>query len=118
MLVLCSALLAPAESDGTWLQKVPGKERLKANPYHERPEAIAAGQRLFADHCASCHGKSAEGSKKRPSLRSERVQKQATEGDLHWLLVNGNRWKGMPSWSKLPDQQLWQLTAFVKSLHD
>jgi mono/diheme cytochrome c family protein len=47
----------------------------------------------------------------------ERVQQQATEGDIHWLLVNGNMKKGMPSWAKLPDPQLWQVITYVKSLH-
>jgi mono/diheme cytochrome c family protein len=44
------------------------------------------------------------------------VQQEATEGDLHWLLVNGNPRRGMPSWSRLPDPQLWQLVTYLKSL--
>jgi mono/diheme cytochrome c family protein len=44
------------------------------------------------------------------------VQQQATEGDLHWLLVNGNMAHGMPSWSKLGDPQIWQVITYVKSL--
>jgi mono/diheme cytochrome c family protein len=56
------------------------------------------------------------GKGKRPSLRSERVQNDATPGDLHWLLVNGSLQRGMPSWSKLPDQQLWHIITYVKSL--
>ena len=47
-----------------------------------------------------------------------RVQQQATEGDLHWLLVNGNMRKGMPSWAKLGDQQIWQVITYVKSLRE
>jgi mono/diheme cytochrome c family protein len=78
---------------------------------------VAAGKRLFGAHCASCHGENAEGKKKKPALTSERVQQQATEGDIHWLLVNGNMGRGMPSWAKLPDPQLWQLIAYIKSLH-
>jgi hypothetical protein len=76
-----------------------------------------AGRRIFLDHCAHCHGKDAEGTKKRPSLKSSRVQQQATDGDLHWLLVNGSRSQGMPSWVKLGDPQIWQVICYVKSLH-
>jgi len=108
--------LAPGAADGTWLYSVPTHEHDKANPFAGRPEAVAAGRRIFEDRCAGCHGKNAEGHKKRPPLKSERVQLQATEGDLHWLLVNGNLWKGMPSWSKLPDPQIWQVVSYLKSL--
>lgn len=106
-----------ATSNGAWLNKVPEKDRDRTNPYGNQPDAVAAGERVFHDHCAHCHGEDAEGTKKRPSLRSERVQQQATEGDLHWLLVNGSMGSGMPSWSKLGDPQIWQVITYVRSLH-
>jgi mono/diheme cytochrome c family protein len=110
-------LLATVTADGGWLNKVPAKDRDKTNPYANQPDAVAAGQRVFHDHCAHCHGDDAEGTKKRPSLRTERVQQQATEGELHWLLVNGYMSHGMPSWSKLGDPQIWQVITYVRSLH-
>ncbi len=103
-------------ADGSWLKKVPAGDHDKTGPYQGQPDAIAAGRRTFLDRCSHCHGENAEGTRKRPPLKSERVQKQASPGDLHWLLVNGNMRKGMPSWAKLPDQQLWQVIAYVKSL--
>ena len=114
VLISATALVAAVSAD--WLTKVPERDRQKTNPYRDQPQAIQAGSLLFADHCAQCHGGSAEGTRKRPSLRTPRVQSQATEGDLHWLLANGNLRRGMPSWSKLPDQQLWQLISYLKSL--
>jgi mono/diheme cytochrome c family protein len=99
-----------------WLAQVPSREREKTNPYRDRPEAVQAGRLLFADHCAQCHGADAGGKSKKPSLKTEKIQTLATEGDLHWLLVNGNIRRGMPSWSKLPDPQLWQLVTYLKSL--
>lgn len=110
--------VAFAGADGSWLSKVPSRDREKTNPYRGQPDAIAAGQRIYADRCSHCHGESAEGTKKRPPLKSARVQEQATEGDLHWLLVNGNMRRGMPSWSKLPDAQIWQVISYLKSLHE
>jgi mono/diheme cytochrome c family protein len=106
-----------ATSNGAWLANVPQRDRERVNPYGDQPDAVAAGRRIFLDHCSQCHGKDAEGTKKRPSLRSARVQQQATDGDLHWLLVNGNRGQGMPSWAKLGDPQIWQVVCYVKSLH-
>jgi mono/diheme cytochrome c family protein len=103
-------------ADGAWLAKVPARDRERTNPFEGQADAVAAGRRVFLDHCAQCHGENAEGTKKRPPLRSERIQQQATVGDIHWLLVNGNMRKGMPSWAKLPDPQLWQVITYVKSL--
>ena len=116
VLVLISATALVAAVSADWLTQVPDRVRRKTNPYRDQPQAIKAGSLLYADHCAQCHGDTAEGTRKRPSLRTPRVQSQATEGDLHWLLANGNLRRGMPSWSKLPDQQLWQLISYLKSL--
>jgi mono/diheme cytochrome c family protein len=110
-LVICMAL-----ADGSWMQKVPADYHSKVNPYTGQPQAIAGGAKLFADHCAKCHGADALGRRKRPSLRSERVQVQATEGDIFWLLKNGNLGRGMPTWSAMPEPSRWQVIAYVKSL--
>jgi mono/diheme cytochrome c family protein len=117
LLLFCSAFAVAGSSNGAWLNKVPERERDRANPYQGQADAVAAGQRVFRDRCAHCHGENAEGTKKRPSLRTERVQQQATVGDLHWLLVNGSMGSGMPSWSKLGDPQIWQVITYVRSLH-
>lgn len=112
---LCGIAMASLP-DGSWLSKVPQAEHQKTNPYRGQPDAIAAGRRIYEDHCRKCHGDNGEGTKKHPPVRSDIVQQIATEGDLHWLLVKGYMKKGMPSWSKLPDPQLWQLITYLKSL--
>jgi mono/diheme cytochrome c family protein len=117
LLVLFCALALLATSNGAWLANVPQRDRERMNPYRDQADAVAAGRRIFLDHCAHCHGADAEGTKKRPTLKSARVQQEATDGDLHWLLVNGNRGQGMPSWVKLGDPQIWQVICYVKSLH-
>ena len=114
--VLMLAVLAFGTADGSWLRHVPAKDHERKNPYVGQADAVAAGRLVYEDHCSKCHGENAEGTKKRPSLRSARVQREATEGDLHWLLVNGNMGRGMPSWSKLGDPQIWQVISYVRSL--
>jgi mono/diheme cytochrome c family protein len=115
--IFLSAATVWATSNGAWLAKVPARDHDKVNPYQGQNDAIAAGRRIFVDRCAHCHGEDAEGTKKRPSLRTARVQQEATDGDLHWLLTNGSMAYGMPSWSKLGDPQIWQVILYVKSLH-
>ncbi len=95
------------------LAKVPAKAAARRNPFESDPDARAAGAKLFAQHCAECHGETAEGGKKGPSLRVPEVQ-QAAPGALFWLLTNGVVRKGMPVWSKLPDAQRWQLVTYIK----
>jgi mono/diheme cytochrome c family protein len=97
------------------LAKASKKDAARRNPLAADPDAVAAGGKLFALHCAECHGETADGGKKAPSLRVDEVQ-QATPGTLFWLLTNGVVRRGMPVWSKLPEPQRWQLVSFIKSL--
>ena len=97
------------------LSKVPPKSAARHNPLESDPESVAAGAKLFQQHCAECHGANADGGKKGPSLRAAEVQ-QAPPGALFWLLTNGVVRKGMPVWSRLPEPQRWQLVCYVKSL--
>jgi len=111
----CMATLLAAVGDGQWRTRVPERARLQANPLANDRDAVAAGAKLFQQNCASCHGNQAEGRSKRPNLHTDRV-KHATPGELEWLLKNGSLKNGMPSWSRLPEPQRWQLVAYLKSL--
>jgi mono/diheme cytochrome c family protein len=104
-----------AAAGGSWPAGVPESYRRRVNPYASQPEAIAAGGRLFADHCAQCHQPDALGKGARPSLRSNLVQR-ATDGEIFWVLRNGILAHGMPSWSMLPEPSRWQIIAYLKSL--
>jgi mono/diheme cytochrome c family protein len=97
------------------LQKAPEKARKRANPLQNDPDAVAAGAILFQQHCAECHGDSAQGLRKAPTLLAPEVQK-AAPGTLFWLITNGVVRKGMPVWSKLPEAQRWQLVRYIQSL--
>jgi mono/diheme cytochrome c family protein len=113
--VMFATLLFAGAGDGVWVTRVPDKQRNRENPFASRPDAIAAGAKLFRQNCATCHGGEATGMKDRPNLHSERIR-AATPGELEWLLKNGSMKNGMPSWSKLPEQQRWQIVSFLKSL--
>ena len=101
--------------DGAWLAKVSPKDRARANPMANDPNAVAAGAKLYKQNCAKCHGESGEGVDKKPALTTARVR-AATPGELEWLLKNGSMKNGMPSWSRLPEPQRWQIVAYLKSL--
>ncbi len=97
------------------LAKVPAKAAARSNPLAADPQAVAAGAKLFNLHCPECHGESANGTRRAPSLRATQVQR-AAPGTLFWVLTNGVVRHGMPVWSKLPEPQRWQLVSYIQSL--
>jgi mono/diheme cytochrome c family protein len=98
------------------IAKAPAETLKWNNPYEGQPDAVLAGEKLFRQHCAECHGKDAHGRGRAINLRSPSVQ-DAAPGELVWLLRNGNLRKGMPSWSGLPAERRWQIVTYLKSLH-
>lgn len=97
------------------IAQAPLETREWHNPYEGQPDAIAAGKKLYLQHCAECHAKDARGRSRAVNLRSPAVQ-NATPGELVWFLRNGNLWRGMPSWSGLPVERRWQIVTYLKSL--
>lgn len=81
----------------------------------ESSNEVRAGGKLFAQHCASCHGANAVGSTHGPSLHTRSVQAMP-DASLVDFLTDGDLPKGMPSWSRLPEERRWQLVRYLKSL--
>lgn len=121
ILALSSALGSARKSDaekrrhGSGLASAPESAHARRNPYEGNADALLAGEKLFKRHCAECHGIDARGREHAPPLDSAAVY-QAPPGDLFWFLTNGNLWRGMPSWSRLPDAQRWQIVSYLKTL--
>jgi mono/diheme cytochrome c family protein len=115
VLVLACSTLLIAEADGKWLHRVPDEDHARVSPFAGQPQAAAAGKVLFSANCAKCHGADANGRTNRPSLRTSRIR-HATDGDLAWMLRNGNPYKGMPQWSSIPERQRWQIIAYLRTL--
>jgi len=119
VLVLAStAATAGKKSETTayaQLAHVPDDARNRVNPLETDPDAVKAGSKLYARHCANCHGAAGENGSKGPSLLVPEIQ-TASPGALFWVITNGNVRAGMPVWSKLPEPQRWQITTYLKSL--
>lgn len=102
------------ESTDAVLAQVPEKAREKRNPLADDAAAVPAGEKLFEQHCAECHGRDAEGTRRGPDLRDKQVR-DASPGELFWILTNGLVRHGMPAWSKLPGPQRWQIVTFLRA---
>ena len=113
--VMLLAILASRSTFADSLQNAPSKMAALRNPYEYESTAVRAGGKLFRYHCAKCHGPDGNGSRSAPSLRSPSVQ-GSEAGALFWFLTNGDLKRGMPSWSRLPEQRRWQLVSYLKVL--
>jgi len=109
----------PREQEGpaARLRSAPASARSLKNPFAGNQLAAQAGRKLFLRHCAECHGQQGYGIGRAADLHSPAVQ-SAPPGSLFWAIRNGRLPKGMPSWSGLPNQQIWQLVTFVETLKD
>lgn len=112
---------APAASSSvmTPVGPVPGpgeESAAAANPYANDLEAIEQGRILFRRfNCSGCHGDHAGGGMG-PSLRDVDWRYGDSDAHIYDSIAEG-RSQGMPAWgTKLPENQIWELTAYVKSL--
>jgi mono/diheme cytochrome c family protein len=75
-----------------------------------------AGQKLFTRYCAECHGRMGQGTDRAPALQS--YIRSSQPAMLVSFIKNGNLRAGMPSWSRLPDQRLSQIVAYLQELSE
>ncbi len=88
----------------------------KVNPYSQDRVALAEGRKLFVQYnCYGCHGGHAGGGMG-PSLRDQTWIYGGDDAHVVSSISEG-RAHGMPAWgTKLPEQQIWKLAAYIKSL--
>jgi cytochrome c oxidase cbb3-type subunit III len=88
----------------------------RTNPYTQDPVALAEGRRIFVWYnCYGCHGGHAGGGMG-PSLRDVTWIYGDSDANIFNSIAEG-RAHGMPAWgTKLPEDQIWKLVAYIKSL--
>lgn len=88
----------------------------RVNPFAHDTVALAEGRRFFLSYnCAGCHGDHGGGGMG-PSLRDTSWIYGSSDAGIADSIAEGRAF-GMPAWSKmLTPAQIWQLTAYVKSL--
>jgi cytochrome c oxidase cbb3-type subunit 3 len=87
----------------------------RAAAYYDNPEAVNTGKRLFSQYnCSGCHSNGGGGMG--PSLMDDVWIYGGRLEQIHQTLVEG-RPNGMPAWGgKVPDEQLWQIAVYVRSM--
>lgn len=100
---------------------VPGDARAEVdeeNPFAGMEEAIAAGEQHFAAfNCAGCHAPMGGGGMGPPLSDTEWIYGDKP-AQIYNSIVQG-RGNGMPAFgSMLPEEVVWQLVAYVKTLNE
>jgi putative copper export protein/mono/diheme cytochrome c family protein len=85
--------------------------------------SIANGLRLYADHCALCHGTegdddgpAASGLRPRPSDLTAKHTADHTAGDIFWWLTYGKRNTAMPGFrDRLSEEERWDVINVIRA---
>jgi len=94
------------------------------NPLPQTDEVVSQGQEVFLGSCAQCHGADARGDTNvgrnmnppAMDLTSQHVQ-HWSDAELFWIIQNGVRLTGMPSWkSSISENDTWKLARFIHGL--
>jgi cytochrome c oxidase cbb3-type subunit 3 len=98
---------------------IPGGSQPEAsvkNPDQDNAYAISEGQRLFGWYnCSGCHSNGGGGIG--PPLMKDQWIYGSEPANIFDTVVKG-RPNGMPAWGgKLPEYQIWQIVAYVRSLN-
>jgi cytochrome c oxidase cbb3-type subunit 3 len=98
---------------------IPGPQQnrpRRRNPYHDDLAAFTEGRQLFVRfNCSGCHGGRAGGGMG-PSLRDVVWRYGNTDAQI-FSTINEGRDQGMPAWgTKITEDQIWKLVAYVQSL--
>ncbi len=93
-------------------------------PWIPSNDLIARGEQLFADNCASCHGKEGKGdgpmaanlSPKPRDLIEGHWKSDGTRIGLYEVLAEGIKGTPMQSYSYMPSSDRWAMVHYVRSI--
>ena len=105
---------------------MPANARERANPIGDSAVVLAEARTHWADHCAACHSNNGSGDAEMgkhmyppaPDMRQAGTQ-NLTDGELFYIIQNGIRLTGMPSWgsgTSRDEQDSWKLVRFIRHL--
>ena len=128
-------VVAPSGDEGTACMQprktaqAPHEFIEKSNPLPSSSGAIQAGKELFLKTaqpvaCMMCHGEQGDGKGLMsaalvPPPRNftcGAMMQEIPDGQLFWIIKNGSPGTGMMPFAGLPDEQVWQLVQYIRSL--
>ena len=97
---------------------------IKVVPNLNDPALIMEGSNHYQEMCVECHrapgladSETSKGLNPSPPNFSQMKNLDLTPAEMFWIIKNGIRMTGMPSWGVThDDEKIWALTAFVRKL--
>ena len=99
------------------------------NPLTANADNIKAGETLFQKTaqplaCMNCHGVKGDGNGPMGAALNPRprnftcgeTMKDISDGQMYWIIKNGSKGTGMMAFSMMPDNQIWQLIHYIRTL--
>jgi mono/diheme cytochrome c family protein/Cu/Ag efflux protein CusF len=105
-------------------RSAPAEARVSKSPLAASEKDISAGQILYSQRCAACHGMSGKADTeiakaldiKPADLTSEKSRK-LTDGDIWWVITHGIEPSRMPALKdRIGENERWQIVLFVRAL--
>ena len=110
-------------------RQAPGKFRKMENPLPQNTANVKAGETLFQLTatplaCMNCHGAKGDGQGPMGAALDPRprnftcgeTMKDISDGQLFWIIKNGSTGTGMMAFSGMPDNKIWQLIQYIRTL--
>jgi len=72
--------------------------------------------RLFASHCASCHGLDGKGGERAPNIVDRPVVHRLSDSQISHIIENGIPGTGMPAFRSLESSQVQAIVAYLRTL--
>ncbi len=110
-------------------KRAPGNFRKRANPLPANASNVKAGATLFQRTaqplaCMNCHGVKGDGegpmgAALNPPPRNftcAETMQDISDGQMFWIIKNGSKGTGMMAFSTMPDNKIWQLIHYIRTL--
>jgi mono/diheme cytochrome c family protein len=125
----CTANVQPSKVETTLANMakdvvIPIQAGDKKNPLPDTNEVLSQGRQVFLQSCALCHGAEGRGETyigrnmypPAMDMTSPHVQ-HWSDAELFWIIQNGVRLTGMPSWRfSISETDTWKLARFIHNL--
>ncbi len=110
-------------------KRAPGKFQNMTNPLPANAANVKAGETLFQQTaqplaCFNCHGTKGDGqgpmgAALHPPPRNftcGKTMQDLSDGQMFWIIKHGSKRTGMMAFPNMPDNHIWQLIHYIKTL--
>lgn len=104
--------------------KIPPEALKVVNPVKPTAASLAVGKKKYGYDCAMCHGTDGDGKGdlavdmklKMPDYRDPATLKSVSDGEMFYVIKNGNGGEMPSEADRLKDEDVWNLVNYIRSI--